>query len=170
MVKNNSVGEIWVVGGFVYRNIIRSLYNITTVREPDIYFMVEELQEKIKLPKNWQITSTGLGSPKLIRNDGLIVDICPLSNMEYAIRKKLQPTMELYLMNTPLNIQSIAFNMNKNCIMGDIGIKAILERKVIVNNMEEAQALILRRKRFPSVNAFVRDKAEQIGFEAVLNL
>ena len=56
IVKYHSEGRIWVIGGFVYRNIIKELYGTPFEEGPiDIDFLVEGRARPITRPKGWEL-------------------------------------------------------------------------------------------------------------------
>lgn len=160
IVKSNSKGNIYLIGGFVCRSIIQDLYNVPMSKDVDLDFIVEEEQD-IKLPTNWTKTINSYGNPKLIgpRYD---IDYIPLKSIHSILRRNLEPTIENFLSGTPLNVQSIVYDVTNNKVIGDIGIKAILEKRVAVNNKEQAE--YSANKKGVSVEEFVKDIAKQFNF------
>lgn len=166
LVKKNSSGNIWLVGGFLYQNLTAELYGLPKKKAKDIDFIVENLKEKIILPKNWKEKVTGYGNPKLVKSDGLIIDLVPLDNINSIIRRGLLATIENYLTGVPLNIQSIVFDVNSNNVFGDIGIKAMFNKVVIINDLKQAKINSKHKKK--PINQIVKEKAELLGFSFVL--
>ena len=93
------------------------------------------------------------------------MDFVPLNNVNSIIRRGLPATVENYLTGVPLNIQSIAFDINNNRIFGDIGIRALLDKTIAVNNLEEAKIVSDHKKK--PIDQIIKEKAETLNFTAV---
>ena len=167
LVKNNSNGgEVWLIGGFLYQNIAAQLYGLEKQKAKDIDFIVENPADKIIFPDNWEEKITSYNNPKLIRNDGLIVDLVPLKEINSIVRRNLPATIENYLIGVPLNIQSIVFDVNNSRVFGDIGINALLNKIVSINNLEEAKISSEHKKK--SIEEIVKEKADMLGFRIII--
>lgn len=164
IVKNNTTGGCWLIGGFVYRNIANSLYN-TPKPKVDLDFIVEKPLEEIKILNSWIISKNSYGNPKLIKDTGLSIDFVPLSNVHSILRRGIMPTIENFLTGTPLNIQSICYDIINNKVIGEIGIKAIIEKTVSVNDIEQAK--IYSEKKHKSINQIIGEKATDLNFEPI---
>lgn len=167
LVRKNSSGNIWLIGGFLYQNLVAEIYGLTKKKAKDIDFIVEKPADKIILPNNWIKEKTGYNNPKFIKNDGLIVDLIPLNEVNSIIRRNLPVTIENYLTGTPLNIQSMVFNVDKSEIFGDIGIKALSNKIIVVNNVEEAKINSEHKKK--PINQIIKEKAKALGFSFTLS-
>ena len=164
IIKSNSEGQIWLIGGFVCRSIIQDLYNIHLKKDVDLDFIIE-IPKEIKLPKGWKMERNSYGNPKLV-GPKYEIDYIPLKSIHSIIRRGLEPTIENFLSGTPLNVQSIIYDVTNDKVIGDIGIKAIEDKIVAVNNPEQAQHRA--EKKGVSVDDLVIDIANQFGFEARL--
>lgn len=170
-------GRIWIIGGFVYRPIIKALYG--GVRKPfqvDIDFLIERglASEKIEVPKGWEVKRTEYtGYTYLEKKDGTIrIDPNPLGSFHsiVSVAKSMNsaPDFEHFFKATPLNIQAIAYDIttDKDKIIGGVigekGIEAIKNRIVKINNLEEAKFEAERRKM--SLEDFVKTKAAELNF------
>ena len=169
IAERNSQGGIWIIGGFVYRNIIRNIPGYGEISEPeivDIDFMLERSSKERDLyaPKGWDFKISEYGNPYLVREKTRI-DLNYLRNFHSITTRKLEPNMEHFFTGTPLNIQSIAYDLtDKNVgVIGECGIDAIKRRLVKINNSEEAgyDAQI----KGVSLEEFVIKKAKELGFE-----
>ncbi len=136
IIRRNSQKDSWLIGGFVYRNIASSLYG-TEKAKADLDFIIEKSPDKILVPRYWKKRLNKYGNPKLFRNDGLEIDFVPLENVSSILRRHLKPSIENFLTGTPLTIQSIAYDIKNNCTQGNIGIKALLDKTVAVNDFEQ---------------------------------
>ncbi|MDP2685379.1 MAG: hypothetical protein Q8P20_10205 [bacterium] len=164
IVRSNSRGNYWLVGGFVYRSIASALYGLDKP-SVDLDFIVESTAEEISLPKSWKKKSNRYGNPKFIREDGLTIDFVPLKNVSSIRRRGLLATIENFLTGTPLNVQSIIYDVMHNQIKGNIGIKALLDKSVAVNDLEQAE--IYSKLKGKPVNEIICEKALALGFTPV---
>lgn len=173
IVKTNSVnGNIWVIGGLVYRNIVSGLYRKQEDEVYDFDFIVENpvKLKQINLPSGWEITKTGLGEPRFV-NGKKQIDLVTLDNSvdpsekNKAGQMNSQEKLESYFRRVPLTIQAIAYDVNKQKVVGEIGIKAIENKKVEVNNFDGCISFCKRRK--ISIREFMTRKKNALGFEVI---
>ena len=76
----------------------------------------------------------------------------------------LDEKLNSYLNRVPLNIQSIAYDLEARKILGEVGKKSILERHIKINDIDECISFCKARK--ISVYKFIREKVENLKFEA----
>ena len=143
IVKRNSQGRIWIIGGFVYRNIIRNIYGeIPTPPEIDIDFLIEKSSKNRNLyaPEGWDLKITDYGNPYLLRGKTRI-DLNYLFSFHSINARKLGQKFKHFFTGTPMDIQSIAYDLtDKNVgVSGWRGIDAIKRKLVRINNLEEAK-------------------------------
>ncbi|MBI4141883.1 hypothetical protein HY484_03090 [Candidatus Woesearchaeota archaeon] len=163
IVKRNSSGNIWLVGGFVYRTIASVLYGLKMPRV-DFDFIVEVPVEKFILSDGWQVLLNSFGNPKFVCGEKKI-DYVPLRSV-YSIRARHIPaTIDNFFSGNPLNVHSIAFDVYAGVVCGDVGIDAIKRRVVEVNNLEFAEYDAKRRGK--SVNELISEKAHSLNFTPV---
>ena len=160
IVKNNSQGKIWIIGGFVYRNIINKLYG-TKLPEIDIDFIVEKINSKFELSKDYKLEINSFGNTKILK-DKMQIDIVPLDNISYIKSKNLEPNILNYLKGTPLNIQSIAFDLDYKILIGDLGIESIKNKIIKINNLEFAK--IAARKKNKTLEQYIKEKVGSLKF------
>lgn len=163
--KNSNGGNIWLIGGFLYQNIVAKLYGLEKQIAKDIDFIVENPKNKILLPDNWEQKTCSYGNPKFIRSDGLVVDFVSLKEINSIVRRGLLATIENYLTGVPLNIQSMVFDINNNCVFGDVGIKALLDKTIAINDPEEAKISSEHKKK--PIDQIIKEKAEVLNFTSV---
>lgn len=164
IVKSNSSGKIWLIGGFVYRTIASQLYGIPKP-EVDFDFIVENAVEHFTLPKDWSVQQNRFGNPKLVNGNNSI-DYVPLDKVYSITSRALPPTIENYLSGVPLTVQSLAYDIYENKVMGDIGIDALKRRVVEINNLHFAE--YAASKKGISVDEMIKRKAGSLRFMAVL--
>lgn len=170
--ENSGEGNIWVIGGLVYRNIVNGLYGKRGDEVYDFDFIVENPVsfEQIKLPQGWQIIRTGLGEPRFV-NEHKQIDLVALDNSVNPPEIKNLPKMdtteklENYFRRVPLNIQALAYDTDNQKVVGNVGIRAIKDKKIRVNNIDECINFCKRRK--ISIREFINRKINASGFEAV---
>ncbi len=160
IVKSNTRGKIWAVGGFIFRNLAAALYG-TPAAAKDYDFLVEKLLKVGRLGPGWHITSNTFGGPK-IQKDDLNIDIVPLNKLFVVIRQGLKPTIDTFLNSTSLTIQSIAYDLDQNKLVGDVGINALLTKTVDINN-EELLSFYLSKKKI-TLEQYIKDKVTDLGF------
>lgn len=164
IVQQNSRGRIWVIGGFVYRSLAQQLYG-TSLQACDFDFMAEEVEPKLRLPAGWEEQRNSHGNPKLVSPDQTI-DLIPLHNMWYFVEHGITPTIERFLERTPLTVGSIAYDTVDRRIFGEVGERALYDKTVAVHHPDVA-ARVAAMKGI-TVDDLVRQKAESLGFTAIL--
>lgn len=135
IVRANTLGKIWLVGSAVYRTLAHKLYGGESPIK-DFDFLCEEIKSPLSIPANWERLENRYGNPKLKKGE-LVIDIAPLARLARVKRRNLSPTIEHYLMGTPFTIQSIAYDIEENALLGEVGIKSILTKTISVNHYEE---------------------------------
>lgn len=160
LVNRNSNGKIWLFGGYLYRNLIAALYG----RKPysyDIDFIVEERNEMLENVTGWNIkvNSYGVENYERMTNRTSITDIRKVVRVEGL--KNF--TIEEVITGTPLNIQSIAYDLQENRIIGQRGIEALRAKLIKVNNI--AQAKFYAERKGKELKDIVIEKAEELGFD-----
>ncbi|MEK6897055.1 MAG: hypothetical protein AABW93_00840 [Nanoarchaeota archaeon] len=159
--------RIWIIGGFVYRPIIRALYGeIPEPSQIDIDFLIERppASENLYFPEGWTPSVTRSGYPYLDKGK-IRIDLNYLSSFHSIIARQLSPPrLEHFFTGTPMNIQSIAYDLTGKTVgvIGKHGIVAIKNKIVQINNLEEA--IFESEKRGMILKDFVREKAEELGF------
>jgi hypothetical protein len=162
LVRQNSKGKIWVIGGFVYRNLVAALYG-GEIYDYDIDFIVDEKNEVLKEVLGWRIEFNSYGNPNYV---------CDSNKMSFTdIHKAIRvlgmpsPTIDDFLKGTPLNVQSIAYDIIENKMIGEIGKAAIARRELAVNDFAQANFYANRKKK--KLEEILREKANELGFGLV---
>ena len=164
IVRRNSKGKIWLIGGALSRNLNQLIHG-TVQHSFDFDFVVEESVEKFDLPEGWDVRENSFGNPKFVYRD-MEIDYIPIKTVRYIIEKNLYPTIENVLKGTPFTIQSLAYDTETKKIIGDVGIRAFEEKVFEVNNMERAK--VLAKMKGVDLNDIILKKAESMGFRSVL--
>lgn len=171
--KNTSSGRLWLIGGQVYRTIIEFLYGIPEKECVDVDIIVELLNtyDKLFVPQGWALTQTSAGSPRF-KYRNIQIDLIPLDKAVHpddiprVSNLSSDEKILSYLRRTPLNVQSIIYDLVSQKIIGDIGIAAIETQTVAVNCEEKCVNYCSRHNL--SVEEFVTQKAIELGFSAKL--
>lgn len=135
VVQENSQGRIWLIGSGVYKILLSALYG-RAFHIKDWDFIVEKVGSPLKLGNGWELTETKHGNPKLTKSD-FVIDLISLDNIHSIKQRNIEPSIENYLSGVPLTIQSIAFDIGVNKLVGDVGIQSILYGTIGVNNEAE---------------------------------
>ena len=165
VIRKNSFGAVWLIGGFVYRSIASMLYGVDRPGV-DLDFIIEKPIKNPSSPEGWKAAVNRYGNPKFVKEDGLSIDFVPLENISSIVRRQLPATIENFLTGTPLNIQSIAYDVSNHKVIGEIGTEALKSKTVAVNDFD--QAAIYAEKKQKSINDIIQEKAEALGFEPIL--
>lgn len=163
IVKRNSSGRIWLIGGFVYRTIASQLYGLLKP-EVDLDFVVEYPVSDFYLPDGWRVDKNRYGNPKLI-NGKKQIDYIPLRNTYPILKRQIEPTIENFLIGVPLTVQSVAYDVNENKVIGEIGIDALQRRVVEANDLLCAE--YAAKKKNKSLQAMIQEKADGLGFTPI---
>lgn len=170
IIEKNSKGKIWLIGSFLYRNIINKIRKrkLKSLEEIDIDFLVRERsEEEIYIPEGWELRMTSYGNPYFLkREDNIKVDLNYLFNMHSILTRDIEPTIESFLTGTPLTVQSIVYDCDKKKVGGEIGINSIKKRIVKINHLPEAG--FEAQNKGISLVELIRQKAEELRFKYIL--
>jgi len=164
LVRKNSQGRVWLIGGFVFRMLAHQLYG-AGLPSADLDFIVEAPIYPLQLPQGWEERSNSFGNPKLV-GPTFSIDFIPLDAIHALQSLGLSPTIENFLAHTPLTIQSIAYDIEKRQLLGEAGLRALKERSVGVHNMVAAEEWSARYG--ISIEYYVREKASGLGFKSLV--
>lgn len=166
IARTNSKGNIWIIGGYVYRNLARMIYdekNHYSLENIDIDLLVEEPGKTFNLSEEWKVKWTPFSNLRFTKGRRKI-DLNLLQSLQWLWARNLNRPHTIYdfLENTALNIQSIVFDFGKKEIEGDIGMQAIRMAKVFVNNHQSARFQAMTKG--ISIDELIMQKAHEIGF------
>jgi len=164
LVKQNSKGKIWLMGGFLYRNLVSALYG-GEIYNYDIDFIVEQRNEILKEILGWEIQTNNYGVQNYVRKRNKM----SFTDIRKAIRVSglKNPTIEEFIKETPFDVQSIAYDLNENKIIGETGIEALKNKTVKINNKEQAEFYAKRKGR--KLDDIIKEKAQELGFDYMLS-
>jgi hypothetical protein len=159
LVKKNSRGKIWIIGGFVYRNLVSALYGGDAYNH-DIDFIVEERNDILTEVPGWQIQINKYGSQNYVKESNRM----SFTDIRKVIRVSgtTNPTIEEFIEETPLNIQSIAYDLVENKLIGEKGIEAILHKTSSINNAGQAEFYAKRKGK--DLDELIKEKARELHF------
>jgi len=164
IVRKNSSGKIWLVGGFLYKNLAHSLYG-SKKSTKDFDLIVEKSNDKLILPENWRIKKNHFDGIKFVNREKQI-DFMPLDNIYYIKTNNLNPSINNFLEGGALNIHYLAYDILGEEILGDIGIKSLGQRVISVYNLEMLKYGARLYGKNP--NGIIKAKAEELEFKAQL--
>ena len=110
IVRSNSKGRMWLIGGYVYKNLARELYGRESKPIKDLDFIVEKKRKEIIIPGGWSLTKSRLGSPKFLKEDSQI-DFILMDDVVDIIFYNLERTIANFLERVPFNIHSIVYDI-----------------------------------------------------------
>jgi len=162
IVNANSRGKIWLIGGFLYKTLIKKIYG-TDIPYKDFDFIVERGRGKLELPEGWSYRINRFGNPELSSEDNC-VDLIPLENILYLRKKGIKPSMDNLLASVNFSVFALAFDLREEKVIDGGGVSALEEKVVRVHNLEAAM-LSAEIYRTP-INEMLRIRAEELGFTA----
>jgi hypothetical protein len=164
IARANSGGNIWIIGGFVFRNLAAALYSGVEYHS-DIDLVSDiALNTELRCPIGWSMRKNSYGTPKFERGD-YSIDLSSLVGWSSIERRKLRSSITNALSGTPLTVQSIAYDVQRQQILGEIGINAVVSRTVAVNNREQAEIYAERKKK--PLRQIISEKAQALGFTPI---
>lgn len=159
-VRKNTSGKVWIIGGFVYRGIASQIYGTKFPDGKDFDFLSEKINHEIR-QDGFEIGRNRFGSFKF-KKEGVSIDLVEIRNLYSVVSRGVAPEISNYLTGVPLNIQSIAYDLDSNLIIGEVGASAIGERIVRVNDWHFAE--YAAEKKGISVEEMIKKKAEELEF------
>jgi hypothetical protein len=167
MIRGSSKGNIWVVGGTVYRTLADMLYGDCDAPLPsNIDMICDDITGEIILKDGWAMAKTSFGHPRLMSGN-VSVDAWPLKEHYWIVKKGLMPTIENYCAVVPLTVQSIAYDYANRRIIGTRGLDALEQKTVAVNYMDAA--LLWSQRAGMSVHDSLIEKANELGFTPIVH-
>jgi hypothetical protein len=164
LVKRNSSGKIWLVGGYVYRKIVEELY-CRKQKIKDIDLVIEHPHKNLDLSAGWNIYYNRHGNPKL-KNGELVIYYIPLASIVRYFTGSSKPNMDDFFKGNLLNVQSLAYDFEREKVIGDVGICSILEQTVRFHKPEIHKEYL--EKLGITAEQYARKKAESLKFKLEL--
>ncbi len=163
IVRDNSQGNIYLVGGTVSRRLVMEIYGECQL-DNDYDFIVDKLADELNIPEGWDVSYHKFGNPTFKKGD-VEIDMFEISDHGYIKKNKLDSSIDNFLAGVPFSIQALVFDIKDQKLIGKDGIEALKTRKFKVHNAESARETA--EKKGMSVNERMRRKAETMGFEVV---
>lgn len=166
IVKKNSKGNIWVIGGYFYRNLAKIIYGEESVRMPpilDIDFLLEGQVREVYAPTDWKLKMTDYGNI-YFEQENKRIDLNDLQNLHSIRVRNLKPTIVHFLTGVPFNIQSMVFDCDEQRVVGrKAGFYAMQNRVLKVNNHDIAK--IDAKMKGRTIEDMLKKKADELGFK-----
>jgi tRNA nucleotidyltransferase/poly(A) polymerase len=166
LVKQNSDGKIWLIGGALSRNLNQLVHGVPQLSF-DFDFVVEKPHEIIRLPFGWMIKKNSFGNPKFI-NKNFSIDFVPINNIKHLIEENLEPTIENVLKSAPFTIQALAYDTQTKKIIDKGGFDALQNKIFKINNIKTAT--YLADIKMMKLNDIILKKSKSMNFEPELIL
>ena len=169
IVRMNSLGgNIWAVGSFLYKNILRNKYGMEGLEVEDYDFILENLVDygKENVPDGWKMERTHFGSPRM-KKENLQIDIIPLYGLKEKITEKeyeendVKRLMSFYLERVPFEVQSISYEVNLNSLMERGSINAIQKRESKIFNIKPCEEIA--KDKGISLEEYFKYKSKKLG-------
>ncbi len=97
------------------------------------------------MPDGWQFKINIYNGYKFYK-EPLKVDLWSLKNTNSIIRRKLEPNIENYLTGVPLTIQSIAYDLLEEKVIGNIGLRSLENREISINDFDEIKSYTEKKR------------------------
>jgi hypothetical protein len=161
ITRKNTDKRVWIIGSYVYRNLIREIYGIPLREKSDFDFLLETPFLKFDKPEGWDQGQTRYGDLRIWKGDEKI-DFNSLNAIRSIIRRRVaNPTIDDFLQGTPFNLDSIAYDTQSRLIVGAEGIEALKQRILEINDYDS-----LKESKPKGINTkeFMKKKAAEIRF------
>ena len=163
IARRDALGNLWIIGGFVYRNLVREIYGRDSFGDSlDIDFLIENHPgRELYLPEGWTHFITRYGNVGLSK-DNVRTDLNYLYEFP-SLRCLKSPGIDDFVRRNTLNIQCIVYSMNDNLVFGQTGIQSLKEKMICVNDLGEItkQAEV----EGTTIKHLVKRKAHELGFD-----
>ncbi len=131
-------GNFWIVGGYISNIAIPMIHGYSLDEPTDVDMLLEEPFDCSLIPdmKGWERTKTFHGGLRFLKGKDCI-DIWSLDACHGLKQRGIELSIENYLEIVPLTSQALAYDYSKGKLYSDIGLNALLERTVEVNDWKE---------------------------------
>lgn len=173
-VRKYADGKIWIIGGFVYGNLVKQVYpenEISKRYHYDLDFVIENMKIS-KEESDWEKDWTSYGSPTLKKGNRSI-DLNLKENFyPLTLWKRTAPDIQDYLRYAPLTIQAVVYECDEIGIYNGkiIASRVFLDslKKQIIEINHEGTAKVYAEKKGRDIEEIIREKARELGFKAIL--
>lgn len=165
-------GRIWLIGGQVYRRLAEQLYGTpcASLHDIDILYERRKAWEDLVVFDEWSLVKTGLGGARFqkgsIQIDAVSLDeaINPWDSSPRSTYSTEEKCVS-FLSRAPLTVQSCMLDIGVGLVVGEVGLRAIQERRVDVYHEQECRARCARHNE--SIEDYCRHMRASLGFEEV---
>ena len=112
-----SVGQIWLIGGAVYKRLLTSIHG-KELLVGDYDFIVENVKEPLPKLDDWTFSYNSFENPRFSNKKGLVIDLVPLNNICELKKRGWKPSILNYLQKVPFSVQAVAFNIKTGKLIG----------------------------------------------------
>ncbi len=127
--RGMSAGNLYMIGGAVYRSLANALHGSPLPSLKDHDFVADTL---LPVPDGWTAITNSCGGTKITAPYAF--DIYHFGQDFQLEHLKLPLTIDSYLRSVPITTQSIAYDVQRQTIIGPVGIDSITHGLVAVNN------------------------------------
>lgn len=163
IIKESTTGNVWMIG----KTILRALASQTTGPleqiDPDLSFVTDTEGYATDISKDWGVIRTERGWALL--NEDRSAELSPFSLMYLIRRRRLPATLDSYFSGVPLTVHAVAYDIRNDQLVGDIGLDAIKQRVISVNNICSAR-YSAGKKGIP-LKKYIKNKADELGFKPI---
>jgi hypothetical protein len=165
IAKKNSKGNVWIIGGYLYRNLVKMIYDESAIPKSDVDFLLEGQVREPYIPSGWDLKITLYGNIYL-EKAGKKVDLNDLFNLHSINLRNLRPTIIHFLTGVPFNVQSMIFDCdNKKVIARKAGLYSMNNKILKINNHQIAK--IDAEKKGTTIEDMLKKKSEELGFKYI---
>ena len=127
-------GKIWIVGGFINKVAIPILHGYER-DSTDLDLLLEEKMNLDSIPtlQGWTRKKTKWDNLRFSKGSEEIDIFCLPGNKNRGENQ----TIDDYLRLTPLTVQAVVYDIAESRLYGDIGLQALEDAVVGINNLEE---------------------------------
>ncbi len=180
VARGNARGELWLVGGKVYRTLAEALHGkVAGASKCDFDFLATDKTAMPMVPKrgdddrpmmlgrqdSWEVSdrparlgTMDIGTRKFRLNGRDLVDLLTL---DLPRRRGTTADIDGYFRTVPFDVQAIAIDVATGRIFGP-GIEAVRSRRVSVNNEQEFTAYSERAGSLPK--DLLEERSWSLGF------
>ena len=160
IVRNNSSGGVWMIGGAVYRTLMFD--DCEQAKDFDFIADIIRNDRGLFVPAKYWARRNRFGGLKFVASD-VEIDLAALSDVYHICKKRVGVKIGNYLKYVPFNIHSIVWDVSEQKIFGDVGIKAMADRVLRVNDLEMAEDMAERYGM--TVQEALEKKAMELDFD-----
>jgi hypothetical protein len=131
-------------------------------RAKDYDFLVEQPIFPLKFSEGFSVKKNRFDTYN-VSNEEVNFDFIPLQEVKWIKDRKLEPTIENFLKHCAFDLHSLVYDVNEKKLEGLLGIEAISQKTLRVNDLEQAReyAKIYGK----TLEELMKEKANQLNFD-----